>query len=52
MSQVGLSSSEISEEIKSQIKKFQIAATSQDEGKITSIKVNGDLSPLKYGWGA
>ena len=38
MVQSTLSSSEISEEIKNQIKKFQITATSQDEGKITSIK--------------
>lgn len=38
MVQVALNSSEISAELKKQIEKFQIAAASQDEGKITSIK--------------
>ena len=38
MVQGTLSSSEISEEIMNQITKFQIAATSQDEGTITSNK--------------
>lgn len=38
MVQVALNPSEISAELKKQIEKFQIAAASQDEGKITSIK--------------
>ncbi len=38
MAQVALNPSEISTELKKQIEKFQIAARSQDEGMITSIK--------------